>query len=210
MGFTIKNRTYYNSLGQVVSKDIFENEWERFWKKLDEEYNKQLNDLISIIPLDLSSEEKIKFIFSWLANNINYEHNLYYNDDGSVSCPIIKIYNNWGIRVSDKYAPLLLKKTICSGIVPVINDICTKLGIESTSISGETRELDNGTKVKHIWNIITINGLPKHYDVIYGIYNREKGMNPLDYCLISDEALQQLGPHCNYDTTIFADNSIKK
>lgn len=52
--------------------------------------------------------------------------------------------------------------------VLVINDICTKLGIESTSIRGETRKLENGNRVKHIWNIITIDGLPKHYDVIYG------------------------------------------
>lgn len=35
-------------------------------------------------------------------------------------------------------------------------------------------------------------------------------MNPLDYCLISDETLQQIGPHCNYDTTIFTINTIKK
>jgi hypothetical protein len=93
-----------------------------------------------MIPLDLSQEEKINFIFNWLVNNINYEHNLDYNNDGSVTCPIIEIYNNWGIRVSDKYAPLLLKKTICAGIVPVLNDICTKLGIESTSIIGKTKK----------------------------------------------------------------------
>lgn len=210
MGFIIKNRTYYNSLGQIVSKEIFENECNTFIEKLDEEYHKQLDELISIIPFDLSQEEKMIFIFSWLVNNINYEHNLDYSNDGSVTCQIIRIYNNWGIRVSDKYAPLLLKKTICAGIVPVINDICTKLGIESTPIRGETRKLENGNRVKHIWNIITIDGLPKHYDVIYGIYNREKGMNPLDYCLISDETLQQLGPHCNYDTTVFYNNTIKK
>lgn len=210
MEFIIKNRTYYNSLGQIVTKENFENEWEAFNQKLNEEYNKQLNELISIIPLDLSQEEKMKFLFNWLVNHINYEHNLDYNNDGSVTCPIIEIYNNWGIRVSDKYAPLLLKKTICAGIVPVINDICAKLGIESTSIRGETRKLENGARIQHIWNTVTINGVSKHFDVIYGIYNREKGMNPLDYCLISDEILQQLEPHCNYDAMILNNNFIKK
>lgn len=112
MGFIIKNRTYYNSLVQIVSKEIFENEYNTFIKKLDEEYHKQLDELISIIPFDLSQEEKMIFIFSWL----DYEHNLDYSNDSSVTCPIIEIYNNWGIRVSDKYAPLLLKKTICAGI----------------------------------------------------------------------------------------------
>lgn len=102
-----------------------------------------------------------------------------------------------------------MKKAICAGIVPVLNDICTKLGIESTSIRGETRKLGNGARVQHIWNIVNIDGLPKHFDVVYGIYNREKGMNPLDYCLISDETLQQIGPHCNYDTKIFTNNTIK-
>ena len=93
MGFIIKNRTYYNSLGQIVEKEIFENEYNTFIEKLDEEYHKQLNELISIIPFDLSQEEKMIFIFSWLVNNINYEHNLDYNNDGSVTCPIIEIYN---------------------------------------------------------------------------------------------------------------------
>lgn len=78
MGFIIKNRTYYNSLGQIVEKEIFENEYNTFIEKLDEEYHKQLNELISIIPFDLSQEEKMIFIFSWLVNNINYEHNLDY------------------------------------------------------------------------------------------------------------------------------------
>lgn len=210
MGIIIKNTTYYNSLGQAVTKEVFENEWQAFNQKLDEEYNEQLDELISIIPLYLSQEEKMKFVFNWLVNNINYEHNLDYNNDGSVTCPIIKLYNDWGIGVSDKYAPLLLKKTICAGIVPVINDLCKRLSIESTSIRGETKKLENGARVQHIWNIVTIDGVPKHYDVIYGIYNREKGMNPLDYCLISDETLQQLGPHCNYDATVLNNNSIKK
>ncbi len=73
MGFIIKNRTYYNSLGQIVSKEIFENEWNAFIEKLDEEYHKQLDELISIIPFDLSQEEKMIFIFNRLVNNINYE-----------------------------------------------------------------------------------------------------------------------------------------
>lgn len=38
MGLIIKNRTYYNSLGQIVSKEIFENEWKAFNQKLDKEY----------------------------------------------------------------------------------------------------------------------------------------------------------------------------
>ncbi len=66
-----------------------------------------------------------------------------------------------------------------------------------------------GARLKHVWNVITIDGLHKHLDVTYGIYNREKGMNPLDYCLISDETLQQLSPHCNYDETIFNNKSLK-
>lgn len=209
MGFVIKNRNYYNSLGQIVSKEAFENEWVTFHQKLEEDYNIRIDKLISMVPLDLTQEEKIKFIFNWLANNINYEHNLNYNIDGSVSCSKINIYNNWGISVSDKYAPLLLKKTICSGIVSVVNDICSKLGIESSSIVGETRELENGARLKHVWNVIMIDGLHRHLDVIYGIYNKEKGMNPLDYCLISDETLRQLGPYCNYDDTLFNHKPLK-
>ncbi len=47
MEFIIKNRTYYNSLGQFVTKEIFENEWEAFNQKLEEEYNKQLNEILT-------------------------------------------------------------------------------------------------------------------------------------------------------------------
>lgn len=47
MEFIIKNRTYYNSLGQVVTKEIFENEYNIFIEKLEEEYNKQLNEILT-------------------------------------------------------------------------------------------------------------------------------------------------------------------
>ena len=74
MELIIKNRTYYNSLGQIVSKEIFENEWKAFNQKLDKEYNKQLDELISMIPLDLSQEEKINFIFMYSLFCMAFTH----------------------------------------------------------------------------------------------------------------------------------------
>lgn len=203
MIINIKNRTYYNSFGEVVSQEEFEKEWKKFNEQLEEEYNKKLDTLVNSIPYNLSKEEKLKTAYLWLVNNIEYVHGLDFNVDGTVSTPLIEIYNKWGIRVSDKYAPLLLGKTICAGIAPVVNDICIKLGIESQLIYGETRVLENGARLKHVWNVISINGNNKHLDITYGIYNKEKNMNPLDFFLVDDNNLKQIGPHCNYDNTLF-------
>lgn len=52
MKFIIKNRTYYNSLGQVVTKEVFENEWEAFKQKLDEEYKKMKELFITLNNID--------------------------------------------------------------------------------------------------------------------------------------------------------------
>lgn len=45
MGFVIKNRNYYNSLGQIVSKEAFENEWVTFHQKLEEDYNIRIDEI---------------------------------------------------------------------------------------------------------------------------------------------------------------------
>lgn len=209
MIFKIKSRTYYNSCGEVVSQEDFEKEWKKFNEQLEEEYNRKLEILVNSIPENLSKEEKLKTAYLWLVNNIKYEHALNFNVDGSVSTPLIEIYNKWGIRVSDKYAPLLLGKTICSGIAPVVDDICIKLGIESQLIYGETRLLENGARLKHVWNVISIDGKNKHLDITYGIYNKEANMNPLDFFLVDDTYLREIGPHCNYDDAMFA-NNLKK
>ena len=37
MLFEIKSRTYYNSLGEVVSKEEFEKEWKKFNEQLEQE-----------------------------------------------------------------------------------------------------------------------------------------------------------------------------
>lgn len=207
----ILKTTYYNSLGEVVSKEAYENELNCFYQKLNDDYEKRLNKLISLIPLGLSEEEQIRFVFNYLVNNVDYAHETISNNiNGYGHFPTIKLYNNWGITYGDKYSPLLLKRSVCAGLAPVVNDICAKLGIESTSIYGETKILKNGSRCKHVWNVIKINGVPSHLDVVYGIYNREKGMDPFEFCLISDEKLRQVGPHGNYDTKIFDNAPTKK
>lgn len=45
MGFVIKNRNYYNSLGQIVSKEAFENEWVTSHQKLEEDYNIRIDEI---------------------------------------------------------------------------------------------------------------------------------------------------------------------
>ena len=45
MGFVIKNRNYYNSLGQIVSKEAFENKCVTFHQKLEEDYNIRIDEI---------------------------------------------------------------------------------------------------------------------------------------------------------------------
>lgn len=189
---------YYDSLGNKVSKKVFDSEWNLFMEELEKEYNKKVTKIMDSIPEELDDVEKMKILFMWIIDNVSYEHNLDYNVDGSVSVPLVKIYNNWGIQVSDKFAPIFLNRAICSGLSSFFADLCQRLNIKCELIRGETRILDNGSHLKHMWNVVFCNGEAKHVDVTYGIFNKEKGEEPLKYFFISDEELKELGPHDNY------------
>lgn len=205
MNFVIN---YYDSLGNKVSKETFDKEWDSFQNELTEEYDRRVDELLESIPESIDDEEKIKMIYMWIVDNVEYEHQLDYNADGSVSVPTVPIYNNWGIQVSDKRAPIILKKAICSGLSPFLASILKRLNIECHLIRGETRELESGIRLKHMWNVVLINGEYRHIDVTYGIFNKESGEDPLKYFNLSDEELQKIGPHTNYDYSAFKEKTL--
>lgn len=205
MNFVIN---YYDSLGHKVTKEEFDKEWNSFQEELKGEYDRIVEGLIEGIPEDLDLKEKIKRVYMWVIDNVEYEHELDYNLDGSVSVPVVPLYNNWGIQVSDKMAPIILKKAICSGLSTFLEDVLKRMNIECYLIKGNTRTLDNGASLKHMWNVCVINGVSYHVDVTYGIFNKEKGENPLEFFLIRDDELQEQGPHNNYDFTPFEGKSL--
>ena len=211
----IKRTIYYNSMGEIVTEEEFEKEKSEFQNYLEKEYNKKLNVIIDSIPKNISKEEQLKTAYLWLVNNVKFDSSHEYNSDGTASAVYYAVYNNWKISNGDKYAPLLVGKGICAGIAPVMNDICKKLNIEYQQLFGNTREIvDNdgnqiGACVAHTWNAVNLDGTYKHLDVVYGIYSKNEGKDPLKYFMIDDESFKKMAPHHNYDESIFSNKKSR-
>ena len=193
----LKGNNYYDSHGNPVSKEKFDTERGEFQEYVNKRYEEEMSSLIEVVPQNGSETEKLSSVFDYLLGKIAYDHDQIQNSDGTISTKIYNIYNDWGVEPNSKFAPLLTGKGICAGIAPMIDDICSRLGIESKAINGVTKIIDSekGTRLQHVWNIVKIGDEYKHLDLVYALYNLEDGNDPHDYFLVDDEKLSAVVPH---------------
>ena len=201
---SIGNINYCDSNGSPVPKEKFDEEREKFQEYVGKRYEEEMLSLIEVVPENGSETEKLSSVFDYLLGKIAYDHDQIQNSDGTISTKIYNIYNNWGVEPNSKFAPLLTGKGICEGIAPMIDDICSRIGIESKVITGVTKIIDSekGTRLQHAWNIVKIGDDYKHLDLVYAMYNLEDGKDPYDYFLVDDEKLSSVVPHSYYEDQI--------
>lgn len=199
--FIIHKRSFVDSLGSAVSDNDYNQERKIFEESIEREYEEKISRLIESVPENISSSEKLRHVFDYLLENVKYDHSLTKRPDGTVVTKVYKTYNDWGVESSSKFAPLLVGSGICAGIALLIDDVCSRLNIESKDIYGRTRPIEEGNAVKtqHVWNLIRINDEYKHLDLVYALYNLEDGRDPYDFFLIDDEKLKAIAPHCDYE-----------
>ncbi|MEE3343440.1 MAG: hypothetical protein VZS44_05070 [Bacilli bacterium] len=153
-------------------------------KKLEYYYNKEIDKIISKIPNTLNEIEKLRFLYEYFVKNIEYDHDLRINrgENGKNYAFDSKTYNYKDIEVPmvQKYSALLCKKSICDGISNAFKDICEKIGIKCEVLEGTTT-------IQHGWNLVSVNGEPKHIDITWGIFNKE--YNYMKYFLMSQEEI---------------------
>ena len=204
-GFKVRKRSFYNSKGSEVSEEIYQKEYKTFEEDRNKTYNAIIKTIISEIPGDISDKEKLELLYKYLVSNINYDYQVLEkpSHDGhvySVYYPF-KDWGNFKISSSEKYGTMILKIGICEGIAKVFEDIANMIGISCKTINGKTKIIneETGVRLGHCWNMIHTQDGEKHIDVTYGIFNKDKKDDEMNYFYLSSDELKQIGPHCNFE-----------
>lgn len=135
------------------------------------------NQIKTLAPDSIPTENKIKNIHDYIINNTKYD-TLKTND-----------INDSTYKSNTAYGVLIQGYGICSGYSDAMAIFLDKLGIENYKISNET----------HIWNLVHINGLWRHLDATWDDPVSEFNENRNTYFLISYDELTKL----NDDTHSF-------
>lgn len=144
--------------------------------------NSMGDEIVSSIPENSTDYEKVKFLYEYIINTVDYVDN----------AP-----NDQDIR-----SALINKQSVCAGYSRAFQFLCQKAGIKCTYVSGTT---DAGA---HGWNLICL--LDKYYwvDVTWGdpVYEDDTSWNKLnyDFLCVDDEIF--LKSH-NVDTGLVTTDS---
>jgi putative cell wall-binding protein len=115
-------------------------------------YNKAKTVISQIIKPGMTDFEKEKAVHDYIANNVQYDVENYYNDtipDESYS----------------PYGALIKGVAVCQGYAQATDLLLNLAGIESIVVVGEA---DNGSaRGDHAWNIVKINGMYRHLDTTW-------------------------------------------
>ena len=98
--------------------------------------------IISDIPLGATEYDKIKYLYDWIVENVDYQY---------------------GERDQDVRSVFLDGKSVCSGYTKAFTLLCRKAGIRCASVIGEA--IDRGA---HAWNLVYIEDTPYWVDVTWG------------------------------------------
>ncbi len=153
MDFTIKSIN-----GQEQAK--------QFREELQKEYQEKLKQIVEQIRGSDTMQIKspkflVKRLFDWWNKNIKYDNDILKNKraEGNYS-EILYDYKNVALRSGEKYAPIILRKGVCSGFSAAFKDLCDLLGIECRIVNAHDDDVNISSfkKLAHAWNEITIDG----------------------------------------------------
>lgn len=175
----IKDITYRNDAGEVVSKDEFDREYSLFEQAVENSYNSKANALISRINSVATNDlEKLWMLFDYLTS-VNMHYDLQgTTPDGRRAIDngySFSNYKTWRIFQYTKYPALINNAGICITFSKAFEDLSNKLGIPCRVVEGFTG-------MEHSWNIVLINNEIKHIDIAFAIMNRNN-RNKKDFFL---------------------------
>lgn len=137
-------------------------------KKIDDAADK----IIAELKDGMSEYEIVKFFYDKLASEVEY--------------------NEKAENLRDIYGALVDKSTVCGGYAKAFSYLCSKIGIESITITGDFNE------TPHMWNMVKINGEWYHIDVTSGnAMNSEFPYIRYDYFCVTDDVIKKY--HTIYD-----------
>ena len=155
-------------------------------------FNKKSNEVLNLIPENISNEEKLLILHDYIASTTEYDKNVYTDIN----------YDDGYIRTS--YGCIVNKKAVCEGISKAFSYFCKRLGIKSYFVTSEA--------MHHQWNMVELRGKYYHIDItqdliVYSLdqykheYYQAVGNISHKFFLKSDEQIQDkaLGENRHYD-----------
>ena len=140
-----------------------------------QEIDASMQECFSNITADASEYEKIKYVYEYLINTVEYDE----------SAP-----DNQNI-----YSALVGKSSVCAGYARSTQYLLEKMGIFCTYVTGTTVDFSGKTE-DHAWNIVKCNGKYYFLDTTWGdpIYQQDEGEDiphamTYDYLCCSKEEL---------------------
>ncbi|MDX6748077.1 transglutaminase domain-containing protein [Polaribacter sp. PL03] len=135
----------FNGFSQKNFEKIDENA-----RNMDYSPNKELaKELTKGLTSDI---DKVRSIFIWITDNIEYDFELLNNQELQD-----KVFTSNNTIIEHT---LKTKKAICSGYSILFKNLCDKVGVESVSIEGISRQFLDRVKRKnepdHAWNAVKI------------------------------------------------------
>ncbi len=150
----------------VASANIFyrysNDEIERMQSVIDSEADR----VIAMITPDMSEYDVVKLFYDYLAENVVY-------DENTDNC-------------RDIYGVFADKKAICGGYAKAMEYLCSKVGIEAITITGDA------DGVPHMWNMVRLGGEWYHIDPTYAVTESKVGPYVrYDYFCVTDEVISR-------------------
>ena len=167
------------------------------------EFNKKSDEILNLIPENVSDVEKLLILHDYIAGNTKYETKVYTTPN----------YDDDYIRTS--YGCIVNKLAVCEGISEAFSYFCKKLGINSYLVTSE--------EMHHQWNVVELGGKHYHIDVTqdsivynlgdFGFY-QPVGDITHNFFLKSDEQISDAtlvgknNVHYNWDAPYSAKDSV--
>lgn len=159
------------------------------YDKMTAAFEKKADDILSKLTDDMGKYQKLCVIHDELIKSIAYDL------ESSAS------YNAYGALVK--------KKAACEGYANAFTYLCTKAGIRSINVCGESSH--NGKKVNHMWNKVYYNNKWYNVDVTWDDpTNSLKDNITHEYFMISDSSIKKDHTEENggFEVPKATDNSI--
>lgn len=152
----------FHSSGQSVSKK---------WHKIDSlawnvpiHLNKNLDSIARYAQkFNFSDTEKARFVYAWIANNIQYDIESF-------------IYLEYGKNSQRIQKVIQTQKAVCQGYSNLFEALGNKLNLQTWTVLGYGRTDPEGPMNYHAWNAVKIDGAWQLLDVTWGsgyILNRK-------------------------------------
>ena len=183
------NKIYINinSFGRInvtINKIYTDNDALMINKRVDEVYNKIIND-------QMSDLDKIKAAHDYIIKNTKYDEERAEEIKNNIASDDIHPSNT-------AFGPLFTGKAICGGYTDTMALFLDKMGIPNIKVSSKN----------HIWNAVYINGQWMHLDLTWDdpvVTNGDETLTYNYYLLNSEELSNKTDNQHNYDKKIFSE-----